>query len=269
MDRQISIIGGGNMGSAILGGMITSGLVSPEAVTVADQNEAALRTLQERYQITVTTDNVFAAEKAEILILAVKPGIYSSLIREIRDAVREDAVIVSIAAGQSIARVEELFARKIRLVRVMPNTPALVGEGMSALSPNESVPEDELRDVLAIFESFGRAEVVPERLMDTVTGVSGSSPAYVYMLIEAMADAAVADGMMRSQAYQFATQSVLGAAKMVLETGKHPGELKDMVCSPGGTTIEAVAVLEKEGFRNAVISAQRACTEKSREMSGK
>ena len=149
----------------------------------------------------------------------------------------------------------------------MPNTPALVGEAMSALCVNQNVTPEELKEVQALFNSFGKSEVISESLMDAVIGVSGSSPAYVDMFIEAMADAAVADGMPRAQAYKFAAQSVYGSAKMVLETGKHPGELKDAVCSPAGTTIEAVAALEAGGFRNTVISAQRACSQKSRDMS--
>lgn len=146
----------------------------------------------------------------------------------------------------------------------MPNTPALVGEGMTGVCANDLVTEEELQLVLTLLKSFGRAEVVPEYLMDTVTGVSGSSPAYVFLFLEALADAAVAEGMPRKQAYEFAAQSVLGSAKMLLETGIHPGELKDMVCSPGGTTIEAVAVLERENLRSAVIDATRACIRKSK-----
>ena len=146
----------------------------------------------------------------------------------------------------------------------MPNTPALVGEGMTGVCANDLVTEEELQLVLTLRKSFGRAEVVPEYLMDTVTGVSGSSPAYVFLFLEALADAAVAEGMPRKQAYEFAAQSVLGSAKMLLETGMHPGELKDMVCSPGGTTIEAVAVLERVSLRSAVIDATRACIRKSK-----
>ena len=146
----------------------------------------------------------------------------------------------------------------------MPNTPALVGEGMTGVCANDLVTEEELQLVLTLLKSFGRAEVVPEYLMDTVTGVSGSSPAHVFLFLEALADAAVAEGMPRKQAYEFAAQSVLGSAKMLLETGMHPGELKDMVCSPGGTTIEAVAVLERENLRSAVIDATRACIRKSK-----
>ena len=171
-----------------------------------------------------------------------------------------------IAAGKTIAAIEEAFGKEIKLVRAMPNTPALVGEAMSALCVNAHVTEAELSEVQAIFNSFGIAEVVPESLIDAFVGVSGSSPAYVYLFIEAMADGAVAEGMPRSQAYQFAAQAVLGSAKMVLETGKHPGELKDMVCSPAGTTIEAVRVLEKFGLRSAVIEAEKVCADMSRNM---
>ena len=172
-----------------------------------------------------------------------------------------------IAAGQTLSANETRFGKPVKLVRVMPNTPALVGEAMSAVCFNANITPEDRTIVMAMLNSFGKAEEVPEKLMDAVTGVSGSSPAYVYMFIEAMADAAVADGMPRAQAYKFAAQSVYGSAKMVLETGKHPGELKDAVCSPAGTTIEAVAALEAGGFRNTVISAQRACSQKSRDMS--
>ena len=175
-------------------------------------------------------------------------------------------LVVSIAAGISLDIIESFLGKDKRIIRVMPNTPALVGEGMAGLSPNELVSDEEAELVKKLFESFGKAEIVPEKLQDAVCGISGSSPAYVFMFIEAMADGAVAEGMPRAQAYKFAAQAVLGSAKMVLETGKHPGELKDAVCSPGGTTIEAVAALEQAGFRSAVIDAERICIDKSRSL---
>ena len=208
-----------------------------------------------------------AARKADILFLAVKPNMYAQVIEEIKDEVKEETVIVAIAAGKDIATIEGLFGKKVKVVRSMPNTPALVGEAMSAICHNDLVTKEELEDVKAIFNSIGKAEIVGEYLMDAVTGVSGSSPAYVYMFIEAMADAAVLGGMPRNLAYEFAAQSVLGAAKMVLETGMHPGALKDMVTSPAGTTIEAVAELERKGMRSAVISAVDKCITKSKAMS--
>ena len=161
---------------------------------------------------------------------------------------------------------ENLESDKCKIVRCMPNTPALVLEGCTGICANEQVTEQELASVVALMSAVGTAHVVPERLMDTVVGVSGSAPAYVFMFIEAMADEAVCEGMPRKQAYEFAAQAVLGSAKMVLETGKHPGELKDMVCSPGGTTIEAVTVLEEEGMRAAIMNAMKVCIEKSRKL---
>ena len=187
-------------------------------------------------------------------------------IEEIKDFVRDDQIIITIAPGKTLAWLEEQFGKKVKIVRTMPNTPAMVGEGMTAACPNKYVTEEELKHTVSILSAFGKVEVVPERLMDVVVSTSGSSPAYVFMFIEAMADAAVADGMPRAQAYKFAAQAVYGSAKMVLETGKHPGELKDMVCSPAGTTIEAVRVLERNGFRSAVIEAMKACTEISKNM---
>ena len=267
IDKMISFIGGGNMATAIIGGLLSSGLSDCDHIYATAAHEASVLRLKENFGIDAGTDNKIAAQKADILFLAVKPNMFHKVIPEIRHAITDDTIIVSIAAGQPIERIEDMFERSIKLVRVMPNTPALVGASMSAICCNDGITEDELAEIQAIFNSFGESEVISEHLMDAVVGVSGSSPAYVYMFIEAMADAAVADGMPRAQAYKFAAQSVLGSAKMVLETGKHPGELKDAVCSPGGTTIEAVAQLEKSGFRSAVIGAQRACVQKSRDMS--
>jgi pyrroline-5-carboxylate reductase len=263
---MIGFIGNGNMGGAIIGGIISNKILNPSEILVSDINRDGLNTVNEKYGVSITSDNKEAAKKADILFLAVKPNVLYKVIDEIKDVINENTLIVSIVAGQSIEKIAAAFNRDIKLIRVMPNTPALVGEGMAALSPNANVTEDETKNILNIFQSFGKAEIVPEYLMDTVTAVSGSSPAYVFMFIEAMADAAVMGGMPRNQAYTFAAQSVLGSAKMVLETGKHPGELKDMVCSPAGTTIDAVGVLEEEGFRSGVIKAMTACIEKSKKL---
>ena len=185
---------------------------------------------------------------------------------EVKDSVKESQIIVTIAPGKTMEWLETKFGKQVKLIRCMPNTPALVGEGITAACSNSYVTKKELDYVVSILKGFGKCEVIPEHLMDVVVSVSGSSPAYVFMFIEAMADAAVADGMPRALAYEFAAQAVLGSAKMVLETGKHPGELKDMVCSPGGTTIEAVRVLEQKGMRSAVIEAMKACTKKAKGM---
>jgi pyrroline-5-carboxylate reductase len=266
-EKTIGFIGGGNMGSAIIGGLLSSGLSDQAHIIASVQSAASVERLNNTYGIFATTNNQEVSAAADILFLCIKPNLFASVIPEIRESIKQDVIIVSIAAGQPIARIEELFGKPIKLVRAMPNTPALVGASMSALCKNEQVTDAEMDEIQSIFNSFGESEVISEKLMDAVTGVSGSSPAYVYLFIEAMADAAVADGMPRAQAYKFAAQSVLGSAKMVLNTGKHPGELKDAVCSPGGTTIEAVTTLEKNGFRSAIIEAQRACVKKSKEMS--
>ena len=266
-EQTIGFIGGGNMATAIIGGLLSSGLSDNKHILAADQSAQAREKLASMFGISAFADNQTVSSQADILFLSVKPNVFPIVIPDIRNALKEDVLIISIAAGQTIAKIEALFEKPVRLIRTMPNTPALVGASMSAICGNALATQSDLALAKELFEGFGEAEIVPEKLMDAVTAVSGSSPAYVYMMIEAMADAAVADGMPRAQAYKFAAQAVYGSAKMVLETGKHPGELKDMVCSPGGTTIEAVAVLEKVGFRSAIIEGQRACTRKSQEMS--
>lgn len=261
----IGFIGLGNMGSAMLKGAVSSGKYKAEDIYASDINKEALKKINEEYNINISDKNADAAA-CDMLVLAVKPQFLYDVIDGIKDVVSANTIVVSIAAGQSVEKIEKAFAKKIKLVRVMPNTPALVGEAMSALVPNDNVNEADLECVKSFFECFGKAEVVRENIMDAVTAVSGSSPAYVFMMIEAMADAAVNAGMTRKQAYVFAAQAVYGSAKMVLETEKHPGELKDMVCSPAGTTIEAVKVLEEKGFRASLMDAMEACVKKSRSM---
>ena len=262
---KLGFIGAGNMAQAIIGGVLKAGLIPKEEIIAADVMAETAEKVREKFGIQTTTENKEVA-KAEIIFLAIKPVFCEGAIKSIRDEVKDDQVIVSIVAGKTLEFLMDTFGGKKKIVRTMPNTPALVGEGITAACPNEHVTEEELRSVCEILSSFGKAEVVTEHLMDAVVAVSGSSPAYVFMMIEAMADAAVAEGMPRVQAYQFAAQSVLGSAKMVLETGKHPGELKDMVCSPAGTTIDAVKVLEEKGFRSALMEAMHACAEKNRKL---
>lgn len=263
---KTGFIGCGNMAKAMIKGMTGSGKFAPEEIMASAKSEKTRAKINSELQIQAAQTNTEVAEFAEVLILAVKPHFYEEVIKEIAGSVRDGQIIVSIAPGKTLAWMEEKFGKKVKLVRTMPNTPALVKEGMTALCCNEEVSEEELNMICDLCENFGKVEVVPEKLMDVIPAVSGSSPAYVFMFIEALADAAVADGMPRKQAYTFAAQAVLGSAKMVLQTGLHPGELKDMVCSPGGTTIEAVQVLEEEGMRSAVMKAARACTKKSRDM---
>ena len=233
---KLGFIGTGNMASAIMGGIIKNNVIPAEEIIGADLFAPGRERVQKEYGINVTADNKEVAQKAETIILSVKPQFYESVIADIKDVVTDKQIIITIAPGKTLAWLAEQFG------------------------------EDEIAYVKSLLESFSRAEIVPERLMDVVTAVSGSSPAYVFMLIEAMADAAVSGGMPRKQAYQFAAQAVLGSAKMVLDTGKHPGELKDMVCSPAGTTIEAVRTLEELGFRSSIIEAMKVCEEMSRSL---
>lgn len=261
---KLGFIGCGNMASAMIGGIIAKGLYKAEDIIVSDVSEAGLQKAKDNLKVNVTLDNKEVVAKAEVIILSVKPQFYEEVIEGISKVVKEEQLVITIAPGKTLKWLDKTFGKPMKLIRCMPNTPALVGEGITGVCPNENVTEEELKKAGEILNCFGSYEVVPEHLMDVVVSVSGSSPAYVFMFIEAMADAAVADGMPRAQAYKFAAQAVLGSAKMVLETGKHPGELKDMVCSPAGTTIEAVRVLEEKGFRSSVIEAMKACAEKSR-----
>lgn len=263
---KLGFIGTGNMASAIMGGVIKKGIVTPEDIIGADLYAPGRERVKDQFKIEVTADNKEAVRKADVIFLSVKPQFYEDVICGIKEEVRPEQIIITIAPGKTLAWLRDQFGKDVKLVRCMPNTPALVGEGMTAACPNEWISDEDLDRVKGILESFSCVEIVPERLMDTVTAVSGSSPAFVFMFIEAMADSAVCCGMPRMQAYKFAAQAVLGSAKMVMETGKHPGELKDMVCSPAGTTIGGVRVLEQMGFRSAVFEAVKEAEEISRSL---
>ena len=264
---RIGFIGLGNMASAIIGGVLGKEMVEASELMGSDVSDVMRDRAAQKFGMAVTSDNAEAAAWADVLFLAVKPIFLGEVLEGIRDAVREDTIIVSIVAGRTLQNLRDGLGRQgHKIVRCMPNTPALVLEGCTGVCADDTVSAEELERVLTLLGSFGKASVVPERLMDAVVGVSGSSPAYVFLFIEALADGAVLAGMPRAQAYEFAAQSVLGSAKLVLETGKHPGELKDMVCSPGGTTMEAVKVLEEKGFRAAVMDAVEACVNKSKNL---
>lgn len=263
---KLGFIGCGNMATAIIKGIVSNGILDANEIIASCKTATSREKAKESLGIQIAENNKEVVQKADAFVLSIKPQFYEEVIREIRDEVRENQLITTLAPGKTLAWLEQQFAKPVKLVRTMPNTPAMVQEGMTAACPNANVTTEELEYVLQILRSFGEVEVVSERLIDAVVAVSGSSPAYIYMLIEAMADAAVAEGMPRKQAYTFAAKAVMGSAKMVLETGKHPGELKDMVCSPGGTTIEAVKVLEETGFRGSVMQAMEVCAEKSRNM---
>lgn len=263
---KIGFVGLGNMAKAMMEGMLNQGVVSADELYGSSKTNKTAIDVATRFGIHTSTDNKVVAKDADYLFLAVKPQFFPQVIEEIKDEINQNTVVISIAAGKTMSFIEECFGKKIKLIRCMPNTPALVGEGCTGYCVGEGVKESEVEQVENWLNSFGKCHQVPEKLMDVVVGVSGSSPAYVFMFIEAMADQAVAEGMPRAQALQMAAQSVLGSAKMVLETGIHPGQLKDMVCSPGGTTIQAVKVLEECGMRASVMDAMEVCIEKSRSL---
>ncbi|HAG7730874.1 TPA: pyrroline-5-carboxylate reductase [Escherichia coli] len=267
MEKKIGFIGCGNMGKAILGGLIASGQVLPGQIWVYTPSPDKVTVLHDQFGINAAESAQEVAQIADIIFAAVKPGIMIKVLSEITSSLNKDSLVVSIAAGITLDQLARALGHDRKIIRAMPNTPALVNAGMTSVTPNALVTPEDTADVLNIFRCFGEAEVIAEPMIHPVVGVSGSSPAYVFMFIEAMADAAVLGGMPRTQAYKFAAQAVMGSAKMVLETGEHPGTLKDMVCSPGGTTIEAVRVLEEKGFRAAVIEAMTKCMEKSEKLS--
>jgi len=263
---KLGFIGTGNMASAIMGGVIKNEIIRADEIIGSDLFAPGREKVKNQFGIHVTESNKEVVEKAEVIVLSVKPQFYADVIAEIKDIIKANQIVITIAPGKTLAWLEEQFGKAVKIVRTMPNTPAMVGAGMTAAVPNQYLTKEEIAYVVTLLESFGKVEIVAERLMDVVVSTSGSSPAYVYIMIEAMADAAVSGGMPRAQAYQFAAQAVLGSAKMVLESGMHPGALKDMVCSPAGTTIEAVRTLEERGFRSAIFEAMKVCEEKSKNM---
>lgn len=266
MNKKIGFIGCGNMGKAMLGALVNSDNIKREDIIVSTKSESSAKNINKEFEVKTTVVNAEVAEKSNVLFLAVKPHFFKVVIEQIKDIISDDTIIISIAAGVTIAQIEEWFVRKVKVVRTMPNTPALVGEGMSAICPNTNITVDELKYVGELYNLFGKYEILEEKDFHAFIALCGSSPAYVFMFIEAMADAGVKLGLPRTKAYKLAEQAVLGSAKLALETGKHPGVLKDEVCSPGGTTIEAVIDLEKNGFRNTVISAVEKCADKSKNM---
>ncbi len=266
MTEKIGFIGAGNMGQAIMKGLLKAGLYSEKNIVIYDVEPLMIQ-LKRELGVGTAISEADLVSQVDLTIIAVKPNMMKTVLSAIKTEVDETKVILSIAAGVTLATIGEELPAATKIMRVMPNTPALVGEGMSSLSINQYVTEEEQALAVTILNSLGKVELVQEYLIDAVVGVSGSAPAYVYLFIEALADGAVLAGLPRAQAYQFAAQTVLGSAKMVLESGKHPAELKDMVCSPGGTTIEAVHALETGQFRATVMNAVKAAAERNRELS--
>lgn len=250
------------MAQAMIEGILKSSMIPKENIISSAKTAGTINRIKSSYQILTTTSNQDVARFADILILAVKPNQHSEVIEEIKKDIKHDCIVITIAAGITLDDIGKAFGFNVKVVRTMPNTPSLVGEGMTAICSNDRLSEEEVSEVERLLQTFGKTERLDEKLMDAVPAISGSSPAYVYMMIEAMADGGVKQGIPRDKAYRLAAQAVLGAAKMVLETDSHPGKLKDNVCTPGGATIEAVAELEKKQFRGSILAAMESCTDK-------
>jgi pyrroline-5-carboxylate reductase len=262
----IGFLGGGKMAAALAKGILSAGLVKAAQIRASDPLPAARSAFAAQTGAGTTDSNVAVAHFARVLVLAVKPGHVAKLLGEIRPAMTPGHLLISIAAGVPIAKLEGGLGRGARVIRVMPNTPALVGASASAYALGKRATAADAALAQRIFSAVGLAFELKESLLDAVTGLSGSGPAYVYLIIEALSDGGVAAGLPREVATKLAAQTLLGGAKMVLETGLHPGALKDMVSSPGGTTIEGLHELEKGKVRGVLMSAVRAATEKSRRL---
>ncbi len=265
MTYKVGFIGGGNMAGALISGIISKGLFQTDEIIASAASEKTVRALNQKYEIASTQSNVDVVQNSEIVVLAVKPYMIFKVIQEISPFLAQDQVVISIASGVTLEKLSKAMPNQ-KIVRAMPNTPAAVNLGMTSLCTHLGEQEPIRKSVTEIFDAIGKTAWIDESLMHAAIAVHGSSPAYAYIMIEAMADAAVLEGMPRDKAYLMAAQALLGAAQMVLTTGLHPGVLKDQVTSPGGNTIAAIAVLEQDGFRSSIIRAMKAAADKSREM---
>ncbi|HEY7364946.1 MAG TPA: pyrroline-5-carboxylate reductase [Methylomirabilota bacterium] len=264
--RTVGFVGSGNMGEALIRGLVTANVVPADAVWASDVRRERLKELNGKYGIQLASDNGELVRQVDVVILAVKPQIMAAVLREIAPVLTRKKLVISLAAGVSTARIRAALGREVRLIRVMPNTPALVLEGATAIAKAEGLEPGDLDTASEIFSAVGRVVVLDEDLMDAVTGLSGSGPAYVAIVLESLADGGVKMGLDRITAMTLATQTVLGAAKLLLETGMHPGALKDMVSSPGGTSIAGISALEEGGIRTTFIKAVERATQRSREL---
>ncbi len=264
--RQIAFIGGGNMAESLLSGLLRKGLASRERLIVSDPHHVRRELVAERFGVVVTPDNQTAARGADIIVLCVEPQVLDAVLSELASGLQARPLLVSVAAGYPLSRMQAHIKQTTRLVRAMPNTPASIGEGMTALCMEQGLSPDDCDSAQRLFESVGKVVVVEERLMDAVTGLSGSGPAYVFAMIEALADGGVLMGLPRASAQVLAAQTLAGAAHMLLEQGEHPGLLKDRVASPGGTTIAGLYQLEQGRLRATLMSAVEAATQRSQEL---
>ncbi|MEI7590504.1 MAG: pyrroline-5-carboxylate reductase [Deltaproteobacteria bacterium] len=265
-NKKVGVVGGGKMGTALISGLMAKKLLPSSAITISDIADERLNYLHDTYAVSVTTDNKKLVGENDILIMAVKPQVMAKTLSDIAQLVDENKLLISIAAGLKIDFFESRLQKDARVIRVMPNTPAMIGEGITAIARGKNATDSDMDIARCIFEAVGKVVIVNEDSMDAVTGLSGSGPAYVFMMIEALADGGVLMGLSREIATQLATQTLIGSAKLLLETGKHPGDLKDMVTSPGGTTIAGIHALEKGKLRATLISAVEMATLRSKEL---
>ena len=266
-NRSIGIIGAGHIGSAVIGGLLRAKLTSPRNIIASRRTESSLAELAKTFGIQTTTDNKKVARSSDIIVLAIKPMNSREVLSEIRDFITPMKVVVSVMAGIRTSFINSILGVECPVIRTMPNTPVLVDAGATAISKGKFATEEHLKIANTIFKSIGTVEIVPENLLDAVTGLSGSGPAYIYMVIEAMTDGGVKMGIPRQIAFKLAAQTVFGSAKLVIETGKHPAILKDEVTTPGGTAIAAVHELETHGLRTMLINAVSTATVRSKELS--
>jgi pyrroline-5-carboxylate reductase len=264
--KRIGFLGSGNMGEALVKGLVEARVVAADAISVSDTRDDRLADMDRRYGVRIVKSNVDLVRESDVVVLAVKPQIMATVLSEVASSLSRRHLVISVAAGMSTATLHKLVGKDIRLIRVMPNTPALVREGATAIAKASGLEPGDLETAQEIFGAVGKVVVLDEVLMDAVTGLSGSGPAYVALVIESLADGGVKMGLDRTTAMTLATQTVLGAAKLLLETGTHPGQLKDMVSSPGGTSITGVAALEEGGIRTTFIKAVERATLRSREL---
>lgn len=262
--KKMAIIGVGKMGGGLLEGILSRKLMTPKSITIYDKVSGRLAELKQTHGVRLATDNRDALAGVDIVILGVKPQNMRDLLEEVKGALGNNQLLISIAAGISTTFIEEALKKKVRVIRVMPNMPAQIGHGATALAPGKYAQENDIAIALQIFDAVGISVVVTEDLMDAVTGLSGSGPAYGFMMIEALSDAGVLMGLPRETAQKLAAQTMLGAAKLCLQEQKHPAALKDMVTSPGGTTIAGLKVLEEGKFRATLMKAVEAATLRSK-----
>jgi pyrroline-5-carboxylate reductase len=266
-NKKICILGTGNMGQALVSGLVGSGSSEPKNIICTDVREAKLKAIEKQYGVRTTTSNLEAVSWAEIVIYAVKPQIMAAVINETAAKLDMSKLVISIAAGVPVAALESCLNKELRLIRVMPNIAAAVKEAATAVAAGKHASKEDVQLAMAIFNSIGRTVFIEENyLMDAITGLSGSGPAYIFLIVEALADAGVKVGLSRQEALFLSAQTVLGAAKMLIETQEHPGQLRDKVTSPGGTAIAGLATLEEGGLRTTLIHAVEVATNRSREL---